>query len=105
MHDSVKELGGKRNNRLYGNVWIECKERVHRRDEHSHVIICDCKREGCGAKLPRMVLCVYFKLCFACNSEQNVRLAGAKEMYANTTSLLCFQAGNFCGRCMTRMRI
>ena len=55
MHDSVKELGAKRNNGLYGNVWIECKERVYRRDEYSHVIICDCKREGCGAKLSRMV--------------------------------------------------
>ena len=57
MHDSVKELGAKRNNRLYGNVWIECKERVYRRDEYSHVItsICYCKRESCGAKLSRMV--------------------------------------------------
>ena len=55
MHDSVKELGAKRNNRLYGNVWIECKERVYRRDEYSHVIIGYCKREGCGAKLSRMV--------------------------------------------------
>ena len=34
MHDSVKELGAKRNNRLYGNVWMECKERVYRRDEY-----------------------------------------------------------------------
>ena len=51
MHDSVKELGAKRNNRLYENVWIKCKERVYRRDEYSHVIICYCKREGCGPKL------------------------------------------------------
>ena len=55
MHDSVKELGANRKYRLYGNVWIECKERVYRRDKYSHVIICDCKREGCGAKLSRMV--------------------------------------------------
>ena len=55
MHDSVKELGAKGNNRLYGNVWIECKERVYRRDEYRHVIICYCKRENCGAKLSRMV--------------------------------------------------
>ena len=57
MHGSVKELGAKRNNRLYGNVWIECMERVYRRDEYSHVhvIIGYCKREGCGAKLSRMV--------------------------------------------------
>ena len=55
MHDSVKELGAKRKNRLHGNVWIlECKERVYRRDEYSHVIICYCKRESCGAKLSRM---------------------------------------------------
>ena len=26
MHDSVKGSGAKRNNRLYENVWIECKE-------------------------------------------------------------------------------
>ena len=55
MRDSVKELGAKRNNRLYGNVWIECKERVYRRDEYSHVIISYCKRKSCGAKLSRMV--------------------------------------------------
>ena len=39
MHDSVTELGAKGNNGLHGNVWIECKERVCRRDEYSHVII------------------------------------------------------------------
>ena len=54
MHDCVNELGARRNNRLRANVWIECKERVYRRDEYSHVIICDCKREGCGAKLSHM---------------------------------------------------
>ena len=55
MHDSVKELGAKRNNRLYGNVWIECRERVYKRAEYIHVIIGYCKRESCGAKLSRMV--------------------------------------------------
>ena len=40
MHDSVTELGTKGNNGLYRNVWIECKERVYRRDEYSHVIMC-----------------------------------------------------------------
>ena len=55
MHDSAKELGAKRNNRLYEKVWIECKERVYRRAEYSHVIIYYCKRDGCGAKLSRMV--------------------------------------------------
>ena len=54
MHDSVKELGAKRNNRLYENVWIECKERVYRRDEYCHVIML-LQREGCGPKLSHTV--------------------------------------------------
>ena len=41
MRDSVTEMGAKGNNGLYGNVWIECKEIVYRRDEYGHVIICD----------------------------------------------------------------
>ena len=48
MHDSVKGSGAKRNNRLYENVWIECKERVYRRDEYR-------KREGCGPELSHTV--------------------------------------------------
>ena len=39
MHNSVTELGAKGINGLYGNIWIECKERVYRRDEYSRVII------------------------------------------------------------------
>ena len=48
-------IGRQEKHRLYGNIWIECKERVYRRDEYSHVIICYCRRESCGAKLSRMV--------------------------------------------------
>ena len=55
MHDSVKELGAKRKNRLYENVWIKCEERVYKRDEYSHVIICYWQREGCGPKLSHTV--------------------------------------------------
>ena len=51
MHDSVTEMGARGKNGLCEDVWIECKERVYRKDEHIHVIIHDLTRKGCVAEL------------------------------------------------------
>ena len=41
MRDNVTEKVAKGNNGLYGNVSIECKVKVYRRDEYIHAIIRD----------------------------------------------------------------